>query len=209
MRVLGIDEAGRGPVIGPLVVAAVSADEAGLERLIELGVRDSKALSRQRRQELAPQIAGIARVRSVTIPVERLEENLNDVQSQAMAQLISYFRAELVYFDVPTNPLGISRYCQRLRELVGPGPQLVGENRADQRWPIVGAASIMAKVKRDEAIQELHREYGDFGWGYPGEPKTREFLKRWYEGHGELPGCVRMKWITAKRLLAEQLRIEL
>ncbi len=209
MRVLGIDEAGRGPVIGPLVVAGVAADEVGLQRLVELGVRDSKALSRQRRQELAPQIGGIAGVRSVAIPAERLEENLNSVQLEATAALVDEFRPELVYFDVPANPGGISRYCHRLRKLVGPGPQLIGENRADQRWPIVSAASIVAKVKRDEAIQELHQEYGDFGWGYPGESKTREFLHRWYEAHGELPGCVRMKWITTRRLLAEQLRIEL
>lgn len=209
MRILGIDEAGRGPVIGPLVVAGVAADQAGLEGLIELGVRDSKALSRKRRRELAPQIARITRVRTAIIPVERLEENLNSVQLEATAGLICALQPELVYFDVPTNPLGIGRYCQRLQELVGPGPQLIGENHADQRWPIVSAASIMAKVKRDGFIRQLHQRYGDFGWGYPGEPRTREFLKRWYEEHGEFPDCVRMKWITARRLLAEQLTIDL
>jgi ribonuclease HII len=198
---LGIDEAGRGPVIGPLVVAGVLVDEAGLTRLIELGVRDSKALSRRSRTKLAPQIVQLAEVRSSVIPANRLEKNLNDVELQAMAELIAELKPDRVYFDVPAHPRGVSHYCQRLRELIGPGPGLIGENRADQRYPIVSAASIIAKHLRDEAIELLKKRYGDFGWGYPAEPKTREFLERWYREHGALPSCVRMKWRTARRLL--------
>ena len=201
MRILGIDEAGRGPVIGPLVVAGVLAGDQ--EELRRLGVRDSKALSRQRRTGLAPKIAQIAQVRSISVPADKLEENLNDIELQALAELIAELEPDLVYFDVPAPPRGVKRFCQRLQELIGPKPKLIGENHADQRWPIVSAASIIAKVRRDEEVLKLHKKYGDFGWGYPSERKTREFLERWYRDreHGEFPPCVRRKWKTAKRLL--------
>lgn len=204
MRILGIDEAGRGPVIGPMVVAGVLTEEHGEEELCHLGVRDSKALSCKRRREFAPQIARIAQVRSIVIPAERLEENLNGLELEAMADLIAELEPELVYFDVPTHPRGIDHFCQRLRELIGPGPKLIGENHADQRYPIVSAASIIAKVRRDEEVRKLHKKYGDFGWGYPSERRTQKFLERWYEEHGEFPPCVRTKWQTAKRLLERQ-----
>lgn len=199
MRTLGIDEAGRGPVIGPMVVAGVSIDDQ--ERLRQIGVRDSKALSRKRRAELAPQIGRIARVRKVVIPAARLEGNLNGLELTAMAELIGELEPELIYFDVPTHPRGVERFCRRLRELVGPGPELIGENHADRHWPIVSAASIIAKVKRDEEVLRLHERYGDFGWGYPSEPKTKRFLERWYQEHGDLPPCVRRRWRTVQRLL--------
>ena len=201
MRTLGLDEAGRGPVIGPLVVAAVLADEQ--EGLRRLGVADSKALSRERRSELAPKIARIAQVRTIVIPAGKLEENLNDVELRVMAELVSEFAPELVYFDVPTHPRGVERFRRRLRELVGPGPKLIGENHAERRWPVVAAASIVAKVRRDEEVLKLRKRYGDFGWGYPSERKVREFLERWYREHGDLPPCVRRKWRTARRLLGD------
>lgn len=201
MKVLGIDEAGRGPVIGPLVVAGVLIEAQDQERLLSLGVRDSKALSRPRRAELAQEIIQIAQVQTISIPAERLEENLNEIELQAMASLIRELRPDEVYFDVPAPPRGVTRFCQRLRELVGPQPELFGENHADERWPVVAAASIVAKVERDKAILGLHERYGDFGWGYPSERKVREFLRRWHREHGDLPPCVRRKWRTVQRLL--------
>ncbi|MFQ6117198.1 MAG: ribonuclease HII [Candidatus Bipolaricaulia bacterium] len=199
MRILGIDEAGRGPVIGPMVVAAVlTTDQDELRRL---DVRDSKALSRKRRGELAPQIARVARVRAIVIPATELEENLNDIELGAMTELIGELAPELVYFDVPAHPRGVERFRRRLRELIGSGPELIGENHADNRWPVVAAASIIAKVRRDEEVLRLREKYGDFGWGYPSEPKTREFLERWYREHGDFPPCVRRKWKTARRLV--------
>jgi ribonuclease HII len=203
MKILGIDEAGRGPVLGPLVIAGVMADEAGIAALAELGVRDSKALSRKRRTELALKIVQLARTKAITIPADRLEENINEVELQAMADLIGALRPEVVYFDVPAHPRGVGGYCRKLRELVGlkvPAPMLIGENHADRRYPIVAAASIVAKVERDRAILKLHEEYGDFGWGYPSEPKTRRFLEGWYRRHGRFPSCARAKWRTLRRL---------
>ena len=203
MRILGIDEAGRGPVIGPLIVAGVLIEGEDEPLLKQLGVRDSKALSRRRRSELTPRISEIARVRTVIIPAERLEEkeDLNDTELRAMARLIAELKPDKIYLDVPAHPRGVERFRRRLKELVGPGPELFGENRAEQRWPVVAAASIVAKVKRDEEVSKLHKKYGDFGWGYPSERKVREFLERWYREHGDLPPCVRRRWKTVEKLL--------
>ncbi len=146
--ILGIDEAGRGSVIGPLVVAGVQLKPEKLAQLEALGVNDSKQLTRDEREVLAPQIEAVA---------------------------------EQTYLVV-----------------------LITENKADSQFLIVGAASILAKVKRDALVRELHKEYGDFGWGYPGEPKTREFLQDWHERHGRLPSCVRMKWKTVQLIMQMQ-----
>jgi ribonuclease HII len=201
MRILGIDEAGRGPVLGPLVVAGVLVASQDGERLKRLGVRDSKALSRKRRAELAPKIAELTLVRFIAISPERLEKNLNRLELEASVQLVVELQPDLVYLDVPTHPRGVAGYCRKLQELIGPQIRLIGENHADQRYPIVSAASIIAKVQRDEAIEKLRQEYGDFGWGYPGERRTRDFLRKWYREHGGLPPCARLKWKTVRNLL--------
>ena len=126
---------------------------------------------------------------------------MNEVELKAMASLICEFKPDEVYFDVPAPPGGVVRFCQRLQELISSRVRLFGENHADRQWPVVAAASIIAKVERDKAILELHEHYGDFGWGYPSERKVREFLKRWYHKHGDFPPCVRRKWRTVKQLL--------
>jgi len=118
-----------------------------------------------------------------------------------MAELIRTLRPDEVYLDIPAPPRGVERFRSRLRALTGPGPKLFGENRADERWPVVAAASIVAKVKRDEEVLKLHRRYGDFGWGYPSERKVRELLARWCREHGDLPPCVRRKWKTVRQFL--------
>ena len=87
------------------------------------------------------------------------------------------------------------------RALGNSTPELVGENRADEKYPVVSAASILAKVDRDRIIAELCEEYGDFGSGYPSDPKTQRFLREWFsKHHGFLP-IVRRKWSTVKRLV--------
>lgn len=201
MRMLGIDEAGRGPVLGPMVVAGVLIASEDEERLRRLGVRNSKALTREHRAQLAPRIGQLARCRSIVISPERLKKNLNQVELEASAQLIIELQPDLVYLDVPTHPRGVAHYCRQLQELIAPQIRLRGENHADQRYPIVSAASIIAKVERDRAILELHKEYGDFGWGYPSERRTRDFLRRWHLEHGGLPPCARTNWKTVRDLL--------
>ena len=202
MEVLGIDEAGRGCVIGPLVVAGVVIPHEKCGELGELGVRDSKRLSRSRRALLAPQIERLAqRVIVLEIGPGDLEENLTEVELRAMAQIIRESRAKRVYLDLPVGPTAHKGFLEALCSATAQKPfELIAENKADARYPIVSAASIIAKVVRDRAIEKLRQQYGDFGWGYPSELKTRAFLKEYYERTGRFPDCVRRKWRTLQRL---------
>jgi len=207
--ILGIDEAGRGPVIGPLVLAGVLICEDQLGELIRLGVRDSKRLSRPRRRVLAEGIRALAqKVRLISFPPQRLErDNLTDLELGGMARLVSELRPTRVYLDAPVSPRGIPRYVEALRRHMRcpteAKMEIVAENKADARYPVVAAASIVAKVERDRAIEALKERYGDFGWGYPSERKTQKFLRDWYAVHGGFPPCVRRHWRSCRRIIEE------
>lgn len=202
MKILGIDEAGRGCVIGPLCVAGVVVSAEHIEQLSALGVRDSKKLSRQKRTLLAEQIRQLAQwVTVIEIEPNKLDENLTEIELRAMGQIIRESGAERVYLDLPVGPQAQERFVHALRERADAQSfALVAENKADVTYTIVGAASILAKVSRDRAIERLREEYGDFGWGYPSEPKTRVFLKEFYERTGRFPACARAKWRTLRDL---------
>jgi ribonuclease HII len=208
--IAGIDEAGRGCVLGPLVVAGVAFSKRNLARLEHLGVADSKQLTRAQREMLAPLIEALAeQIHLVTVPPSALGENLTQVELRAMAQIINQLRTRRVVLDLPVGPRAKTHFCQSLLRVLAHAPdELIAENGADARFLVVGAASILAKVHRDALVQALHRKYGDFGWGYPGEPKTRTFLKDWYARHGAFPDCVRLKWKTVRALLQEQAALE-
>ncbi len=199
---LGIDEAGRGCVIGPLVVAGVLIAAERLAELSALGVKDSKRLTRARREQLSAQIERIAtRLFVKEIRPRELEENLTEIELRAMAQIIQESCAYHVVLDLPVGPAARESFVRRLRSAVGHDTfGIIAENRADARYPIVSAASIIAKVHRDRAIERLRQQYGDFGWGYPSEPKTRAFLKEFYERTGHFPDCARRKWCTLQKL---------
>ncbi|WP_069808351.1 ribonuclease HII [Vulcanisaeta thermophila] len=202
----GIDEAGRGPVIGPMVVALVVVSDD--EKLIKMGVRDSKELSPRRRAELARMIMRAVDFYSYEVVEPRVIDEyvsrglLNRLEAEVMARLISKALGMLsngvVYVDSP-DPLP-DRFSELITRLLGSGNvRVVALNNADKLIPTVSAASILAKVKRDELIAELHRVYGDFGSGYPSDPRTMEFLRDWLRRYGELPPIVRRSWKTLSR----------
>jgi ribonuclease HII len=209
MNILGIDEAGRGCVIGPLVVAGVLISEGQLKVLRQLGVRDSKTLTRTRRAVLYGQIERVIKESfTVEIPPGALEENLTQVELKAMAQIISGSTADQVYLDLPVWSGAGKGFVRTLRSALGYRElDLIAENRADETYPVVSAASIIAKVTRDRAIERLHKQYGDFGWGYPSEQKTRAFLSEYYTRHRRFPECARAKWQTLRNL--KELRLSL
>ncbi|MBS7605593.1 MAG: ribonuclease HII [Candidatus Bathyarchaeia archaeon] len=209
MLICGVDDAGRGPVIGPLVIAGVLVDEIGLQKLIQLGVRDSKTLSPKRRKELAMQITSIAKNYSV-IKVQPWEidnvvetgkklNKLNRLEARVMARIIGELKPDIAYVDA--SDVLPERFRQYILEELPLKIEVISEHKADKIYPIVSAASIVAKVERDMEIERLRREYGDFGSGYPADPKTIEFLKRWVEKHNSYPSFVRKSWKTAKEIL--------
>ncbi len=204
--VLGIDEAGRGCVIGPMVVAGVVVEENRLADLSGLGVKDSKLLSPSQRSMLVDKLEGLIKNKQIIIvPADQIDRvSLNELDLQAIARLINKFQPGRVIFDVPTHPGGIDAFVKAVEYQLQCSTDLVGENKADKKFSIVSAASILAKVKRDRIIEKLKEEYGDFGSGYMSDPKTQQFLKAYYDKHKDFPDVVRRKWASVKRLLFEQ-----
>ncbi len=207
MRVFvgGIDEAGRGPVIGPMVMAIAVIDD--MDKLKNVGVRDSKELSPQGRSRLLNVLRSILTymdyevIEPETIDRYVYLNALNKLEAEVAVKLIGralrIVNLVRVYIDSP-DP-NAKRYGDLIRRSVG-SVEVISMNKADKLIPIVSAASIIAKVTRDSIIEELHREYGDFGSGYPSDPRTISFLRNWVREHGDLPPIVRRSWSTIRRL---------
>ena len=206
--IAGVDEAGRGPVLGPLVICGVLFTREGLAGLREAGVKDSKLLSPRRREELAKLIMKRAlKVKLVELPPSRIDKlrlthklNLNEIEARHVAEILNYLKPKLAYVDsVDPDPRLFKHRLQRhLRARV----KLVVESFADQKYEVVGAASILAKVRRDRRVASLRRRYGDFGSGYASDPRTIAFLERWVRERGKLPSFARRSWETAQRILS-------
>ena len=207
MRVFvgGIDEAGRGPVIGPMVMAIAVIDD--MDKLKNVGVRDSKELSPQGRSRLLNVLRSILTYMDYEVIEPETIDNyvylnaLNKLEAEVAVKLIGralrIVNLVRVYIDSP-DP-NAKRYGDLIRRSVG-SVEVISMNKADKLIPIVSAASIIAKVTRDSIIEELHREYGDFGSGYPSDPRTIGFLRNWVREHGDLPPIVRRSWSTIRRL---------
>ena len=206
--IAGVDEAGRGPVIGPLVVAAVSFNEESIDELSHMGVRDSKALSSRKRESLVLEIMALCECYSyfdlqpwaIDIVVNRAKKlrRLNFLEAMAMAKTIRDLRPDRVYVDAAD--VIPERFRDDILRVLDWCPHLICEKKADAKYPVVSAASILAKVRRDSFIAELKVQYGDFGSGYPSDPKTVSFIRNWFQENDESLPCMRSSWRTVKRL---------
>ncbi len=211
MRIAGIDDAGRGPIIGPLFLGGVLMNEEDLPKLSALGVKDSKLLSPHRREILAEAIKKIViqhhieklspeEIDRVVEAKEKLHK-LNWLEAQAMAKVIVALKPDLAYVDA--SDVLADRFKSQIAECISFQVRIVAEHKADVKYPIVSAASIIAKVEREAAISELKREFGDFGSGYASDPRTIEFLKKWIRKFGYYPKFVRKSWKPAKKMMQE------
>lgn len=202
--ILGIDEAGRGCVIGPLFLAAflMSEEDHLIDRLNDWGVRDSKLLLSRRRDILARQLKKVAAGYKIArIPPRLLDKfSLNELEAKFSAGLINRFSPHRVYLDAPASGKGIRRYCSSVASLCSAPPRLVGANKMDDTNVLVAAASILAKSAREQYIRMLKKKFGDFGSGYPSDSKTIKWLAAWKRSRGEWPGIVRRKWNTLNSL---------
>jgi len=200
--VLGIDEAGRGALLGPLVVAGVLAPE-GVD-LEVLGACDSKVVPREKRKEILHRIAQeVLSVKVWVFTAAEVDDNsLTELELRAMAALIAELKPYRAIIDSPVNPRAIPSFAEELRRRTGDtGVELVIRPKADRDYPIVGAASLAAKVIRDGYVLVLRKRYGYFGWGYPGEKATRDFVRRWWVREGKLPPICRSRWATVGELI--------
>jgi ribonuclease HII len=208
MLICGIDEAGRGPVIGPMCIGSVILEEEAAKVLRDLGVRDSKKLTASRRVELEPRIKELATEwkLSVILPAEidhlRKRISLNQIEAEKMAYLIMSHtrRPEKIIVDAADSVA--ANFGERIRAILSKGdaqvPEIISEHKADDRYIEVSAASVIAKVARDRAIEELKAEYGEIGSGYPSDEVTMSYVKN-AARLGELPHFIRRSWISAKR----------
>jgi len=202
--IVGVDEAGRGPVIGPLVVAGVAVESD--VPLRQMNCRDSKKLSPERREALAPEIEKVAKFELVVIPAERIdvmraEMSLNDFEAKLFAEVIEKFHPETAYVDAADVDEIEFKRCVR-RELTFE-VEIVSQHNADELFPVVSAASILAKVRRDREMRGIEAAIGrTIGSGYASDSDTTAFLEAWIREHGSLPPHTRASWDTARRLLA-------
>lgn len=207
MRILGIDEAGRGCVLGDLVVGAffaVSPDDAQLRAA---GADDSKKLSAKKRWAAREQLALLGEFALVRITPTAIDaQNLNRLEENAILDLIERFRPDEVYIDALGHPRAMPALIVRLQlELdhrTGGDlrPRWTVEPKADSTYAVVGAASIAAKTTRDEALEVHAASHGTLGSGYPSDPKTRSWLEAHARSKAPWPPFVRTRWQTIQDL---------
>ena len=212
MLIAGVDEAGRGCVIGPLVVAGIAVKVETLPLLSELGVKDSKLLSPKKREELYPEIIRLTEkyqtIKILPYQIDKAVESarklhkLNRLEAQTMAQVNEILKPDEVYVDAADTVE--HRFRNHIQECLKIKTRIISKHKADKIFPVVSAASIIAKVERDREIASLRLEYGDFGSGYLTDQKTMIFLKRLLEKNGEYPSFVRKSWKPAKRAKNER-----
>jgi len=212
MLIAGIDEAGRGCVIGPLVIAGVLVKNENLPKLEKLGVKDSKLLTAKKREALFPEITHLAEkydvIKLSPLQIDRAVENrrklfkLNRLEAETMAQIVTALQPEIVYVDAAD--VIEERFACHIQEASTFKTQIISKHKADKIYAVVSAASIIAKVERDREVAKLREQYGDFGTGYLSDPKTPVFLTEWLKNHEEYPECIRKSWKPAKSAKSNQ-----
>lgn len=198
--VCGIDEAGKGCIIGPLVMAGVLTDEDGVEQLKRIEVKDSKLLTAGQRQQLFGKIIGIVKgyrilqVSPFEIDAAVMSDNgmnLNWLEARKAAEILNFLKPDNAIVDCPSpNTAAYRRYLMNL--VSNKKMKAIVEHKADVNWAAVSAASILAKVTRDEEIGKIKAVVGsDFGSGYLHDPKTAEFFEKSFEAY---PDIFRKSW---------------
>ena len=202
----GVDEAGKGPVLGPMVAACVVGDP---DRLPD-GVDDSKRLSPARREELDAAVRGDASfaVGVARVGTDRIDDPATDMNALTVAahvEAMDDVLADGASGVCDAGDVDADRFAGRVAAGVTADVTVHAEHRADESHPLVAAASVVAKVERDaavDALRERYAGYGDVGSGYPSDPTTRAFLAAYVEAHGDLPDCARRSWSTCDDVLA-------
>lgn len=204
---IGADEAGKGPALGPMVATAVRATPENLPD----GLADSKRLTESRRAELDAALrthSGVG-IAVAAIPPERIDApdtDMNSLGVAAQAEAVSQLVQEGDQLIADAADTDAERFGRRLGDAFGAEAQSVevtAEHGADDSHPIVSAASVVAKVERDERMAAIDERYErEVGSGYPSDPATRVFLESYVSENGELPPCARTSWSTCEDVLS-------
>ena len=201
--ICGVDEAGKGPVMGPMVIAAVSVKNAKM--IEDIGFKDSKLLSSLRRLELFNLIKENYSYEIEIINVEKIDEyriknQLNLLNRKAFEKVISRLNPKVAYVDAAD--VNEERFGREIKvNLTNPNDtDVISMHKADSMIPVVAAASIIAKQTREIEIKKLKKEIGDFGSGYPSDERTIKFLKSYFHDNSRWPPGTRKSWKTIERI---------
>ena len=194
-----------------MIICGICFLNTHLEILSKIGVKDSKKLSPDKRSKLSHFLKkNCLSYNITTATVSEIDERinrkitLNRLEELKMAEIINDLRADMIYIDAAD--VNEKRFGKSIRKLLEFDPKLIiSEHKADEKYPIVSAASILAKHERDSIIAQLRQVYGDFGSGYTSDKKTINFLRQWISKHKSFPPFVRKSWETAKVLSNELL----
>jgi ribonuclease HII len=211
MGIVGIDEAGKGPVVGAMVVAAVRVPDS---RVLPEGLVESKQIQPAERETIANQLRTIDTTRITT---EFIEPEEIDDPSANMNTLTVAAHGRTAAAIIEPNDIVITdaadtdqeRFARRLRAELPHPVSLTAEHKADENHDITAAASIIAKVTRDAHVATLESTYGEIGSGYPSDPKTMNFLAEYIAQNDELPPIARKSWATSQKLLAQHTQNQL
>lgn len=201
-QICGVDEAGKGPVLGPMVVAGVACSD--LKDLAAIGVMDSKELSPKRREALSAIIREefpytVVIRTAADIDQLREEMTMNEITARAHAEVVRILGCPIAWLDA--CDVNEERYGRTVGGYIGRPCQVISRHKADQTCPAVSAASIVAKVIRDAMVKEYELDYGVIGSGYPADPVTKAFLSNYIRDHGNPPPIARKSWATVKNLI--------
>ncbi len=201
--ICGIDEAGRGPVMGPMVVAGVLLESES--QLEGMNVRDSKKVAPKKREVLAQEIRKIAKIEVIIVPAEDIDVmrqamTMNVMETKVFASIIEKLKPDIAYID--SADVDEERFGRDIQAELDFTLEIVSKHGADDFYPIVSAASIIAKTTRDAEVRKIKEEIGqEIGSGYPSDQVTIRFLEEWFSGHGTFPPHTRTSWKTAQRIL--------
>lgn len=201
--ICGVDEAGKGPVIGPLVVAAVAVNNA--KDIANLGIKDSKQLTQRKRKELANLIKekfnfAVEIIEPKIVDEYRRRNKLNELNREAFERLISKLDPNVAYVDAAD--VNEKRFGSQIKASLTnkKDTDVISMHKADAKIEVVAAASIIAKETRENEIEKLKEKIGDFGSGYPSDERTIKFLKSFYADNGKWPTGTRESWKTLERI---------
>ena len=206
MKTLGIDEAGRGPVIGPLILAGVMIDEQDINKIV--GVKDSKLLLHKIRIILDKKIRENSKFKIIEVFPEEIDKaldpenklmNLNWLEAHKQAEIINSLKPDKAIIDCPSpNCVKFKEYLRKL--LKNKDIELIVEHKADSKYPVCSAASILAKVRREKIMEKIKKKYGDVGPGYSSNPITQKFVKENWEKHPEIFRKTWVTWLNHKKM---------
>jgi len=215
MLIAGVDEAGRGPCLGPMVMAIATIKKKQEDKLLEIGVKDSKLLSAEERErqlgELQPVLKEFSFGAIGASEIDRLRDrkSLNEIEAMKIGALLNGLKKkpDVVFVDSPD--ILQENFAKRIRKYIDFETVLKTEHKADINYPIVSAASIIAKVERDAMIAKLAAKHGEIGSGYSHDPLTIKFLKDFVAKNKCLPEFARKSWLTSQNMLNKEMQKKL